>query len=292
MEEVLQNKSIVITGAGRGLGRDAAIHCAALGANVVVNDVDAAEAASTVEVIRAAGGEAVVSSHSVADHEEAQSMVELCVSEFGRLDGLVNNAGLVSAEPSWEATEAGINRIVDVNVKGALFCGTAALRHMREQRDGVIVNLTSRTHVGISGQSVYATTKGALASLTYNWAVEMAEFGVRVVAFSPRAKTRMWENSVGSSLAHPLGPEPSSEDVALAVPFLLSDRAAKLSGQVIRFDGQCLSILRQPVYDEVVVEREQFTLSDIGNAIDSELADSIRPVGVESEDLSELPLRR
>lgn len=289
---MLQDKSIVITGAGRGLGRDAAVHCAALGANVVVNDVDGAEAESTVEAIRAEGGTAVASSHSVADHQGAQDMIELCISEFGRLDGLVNNAGLVSAEASWEATEATINSIVDVNVKGALFCGTAALKHMREQRGGVIVNLTSRTHVGISGQSVYATTKGALASMTYNWAVEMAEFGVRVVAFSPRAKTRMWASSVGSSLALPLGPEPSSEDVALAVPYLLSDRAAHLSGQVVRFDGQCLSIMRQPVYDEVVVQREHFTLGDIGDAIDTELAGCVRPVGVDGDDLSVLPLRR
>lgn len=285
---MLQDRAVVITGAGRGLGRDAAIHCAAYGAKIVVNDIDSDRVEATVEQIRSSAGLAVGSVHSVADSRQAREMIDLCVTAFGRIDGLVNNAALVSAELPWEATTQAVHDLVDVNVKGAMFAGIAALSHMRQQGDGVVVNTTSRAHAGISHQAVYAATKGAVASLTYNWAIEMAEHGVRVLGFSPRAKTRMWDNSVGTSLATPFGYHPDPSDVALLVPYLLSGLAHHLSGQVVRFDGRQLSILRQPVYDEVVVRRDSFTIEDIADAMQTDLRASIRPVGIDAHDLSGL----
>ncbi|CAN5177224.1 SDR family oxidoreductase [soil metagenome] len=280
---MLDNKAIVITGAGRGIGKEAALAVASYQALVVVNDIDGDEARSVVDEIERQGGRAVVSDHSVADADQARALIDLCVTTYGRIDGLVNNAGLVSTEDPWLALPEDIDRLVDVNVKGMFFVGTAALAKMQEQRSGVVVNLTSRTHAGAPSQALYASTKGAAASATYGWALDMAPYGVRVVAFSPLAVTRMWDQS--ASVA-PTDNAPEASAVALGIPYLLSDRAKKLSGQVLRFDGKKLSLMKLPRYDDPLVERASFTVDDIADVIDNELADHICPVGVARLDLT------
>jgi NAD(P)-dependent dehydrogenase (short-subunit alcohol dehydrogenase family) len=273
---VLEGRAVVITGAGRGLGREFALAVAAEGARVIVNDIDGNEAAGVVDEITARGGTAVASSHSVADPKEAAQVIDLCVSEFGRIDGLVNNAGLSLTGAPWEVAADDVDRLVDVNVKGVLFCGIAALARMREQRSGVIVNLTSRVHIGWRDCAVYTATKGAVASVTYGWALDMAEFGVRVVALAPTAETRMSVPGVDAS---------SPAEVAPVISYLLSDRAHRLSGQVLRFNGHKLTVLRQPVFAEPEVERDPFTATDIADAVDRQLADRIGTVGLDVADL-------
>jgi NAD(P)-dependent dehydrogenase (short-subunit alcohol dehydrogenase family) len=273
---LLKDKSIVVTGSGRGLGREFALAAVAHGARVIVNDIDAQEAAAVVDEITKLGGTAVASSHSVADAKQASELIDLCVSEFGRIDGLVNNAGLSLTGAPWEAAPADIDGLVDVNVKGVLYCGTAALAKMREQRSGVVVNLTSRVHIGWSDCSIYTATKGAVASATYGWALDMAEYGVRVVGLAPTADTRMSVPGVDAS---------APAQVAPVVAYLLSDRAHRLSGQILRFNGRKLTMLQLPRFFEPEVEREQFTVADIAAAVDELLADRICVVGLESVDL-------
>lgn len=276
--EMLEGRAIVISGAGRGLGRQTAISAARRGARIVVNDVDGNEADAVAEEIRQAGGEAVASHHSVADGEQAQALIDLCVSEFGRIDGLLNNAGVTKISDPWDVTSADVDLLVDVNVKGLLHCGIAALRRMRDQRSGTVVNVTSRTHIGDHDVALYAATKGAAASATYGWAIDMAPYGVRVSAFSPLAQTRM---SRAAGRADPA-------DVAEGAIYLLSDRAKELSGQVLRFDGRKLSLMRLPVYDDPVVERERYTADDIADIVDHELRRHICSVGMNPADLRQL----
>ncbi|MCW2748771.1 MAG: short-chain dehydrogenase [Nocardioidaceae bacterium] len=277
---MLEGKSIVITGSGRGLGRAAAISAATeYGAHVVVNDVDLEQAEAVVAEIREAGGVAVASGHSVADAEQARALIELCVTEFGRIDGLVNNAGLTLLGDPSEVLASNVDRLVDVNVKGVLFCGIAALAHMKAQRSGIIVNVTSRTHVGYYDAALYAATKGATASATYSWALDMAPYGVRVTGFAPSAQTRM-----SGSLENLSDPS----DVTNAVIYLLSDRAAKLSGQILRFNGDSLNLMKLPEFEPDNGTYPHLSVTGIADLIDNELSDQISGVGLTMVDLTTL----
>ncbi len=155
----LDGRSVIVTGSGRGLGRAYAVAAAAEGASVVVNDVDRPEAEAVAAEIRAAGGQAVASGDSVADAAAAERLVATAVDTFGGLHGLVNNAGLIEHGAPWELTAAQIDRLVDVNVRGVLNVGTAAMRAMRTGGGGVIVNVTSGAHLGMPGLALYGATR-------------------------------------------------------------------------------------------------------------------------------------
>jgi NAD(P)-dependent dehydrogenase (short-subunit alcohol dehydrogenase family) len=221
--ELLAGKAVVVTGAGRGLG-EAFARCAALcGARIVVNDIDAAEAESVAKAIRATGGTAIVSGHSVADAEQARALVESCVEQFGRIDGLINNAGIFHKRTIWEEEAADARRLIEVNLLGAIHCSAAAVPHMRAAGRGSIINLSSVAAFGLAGRGVYAATKAALLSLTYTWALELQSEGVRVNALAPRATTRLTPPAMGEA-----------NDVAPVAVFLLSDLSAHVTGQCIR----------------------------------------------------------
>jgi NAD(P)-dependent dehydrogenase (short-subunit alcohol dehydrogenase family) len=121
----------------------------------------------------------------VASWTEAAELIDSCVSEFGRIDGLVNNAALMWVGRPDQLTEADLRRTIEVNVLGTTFCGLHALGHMTAQGSGAIVNVTSGAHAGIPLQCAYSASKGAVASLTYAWAADVAGQGVRVNAISP-----------------------------------------------------------------------------------------------------------
>jgi NAD(P)-dependent dehydrogenase (short-subunit alcohol dehydrogenase family) len=147
--------------------------------------------------------------------------------------------------------------------------GVAAIAAMRG-RGGVIVNVTSGGHLGMPGLGLYGATKGAVASLTYGWAIDLAGSGVRVVGFSP-----LGQSGMGRSAALPL-----AEHVAPAVAYLLSDAAAPLHGQVVRFDGRALSLLRPPAYAEPVVQQDPgWSVADVAAAVDSTLAATTHAIG-------------
>jgi NAD(P)-dependent dehydrogenase (short-subunit alcohol dehydrogenase family) len=149
-EQALAGKAIVITGAGRGLGQAYARDAARHGASVVVNDVDAQAAAGTVALIEADGGHAVSCSATVAEEHSASKIIETALEAFGRLDGLVNDAGAYYHTPAWEDSLEQIQRVVSVNLIGTMLCGMAAMRVMlRTGTAGSIVNITSGTHLGL-----------------------------------------------------------------------------------------------------------------------------------------------
>jgi NAD(P)-dependent dehydrogenase (short-subunit alcohol dehydrogenase family) len=272
MGEELAGKAVLVTGAGRGLGRAYAIDTAARGAAVVVNDVDRDGVEETVAAIAAEGGRARPAVASVASWEGAERLVASAVEAFGSIDGLVNNAGVMPVGAPWAETEERIRSVVEVNLLGPMFCGIHALRRMRRQGAGAIVNVTSGAHLGTRDLTSYGATKGGVASLTYGWAIHAAEVGARVNAISPLAQTPM----MAQFLDQPVGALP--EHVAPVVSYLLSDRAAAVNGQVVRLDGSALSLLRPPLYSDTRVEGEVFSFAEIAAAFDRGALGELAPV--------------
>jgi NAD(P)-dependent dehydrogenase (short-subunit alcohol dehydrogenase family) len=264
---ILDGRAVVITGAGRGLGRAFARHAAASGAAVVVNDIDTEPAHETVAAIGADGATAVVSVGSVADPGYARELITLCRNRFGKLDGLVNNAAVGYHARPWEDDDAERTRaLVETNVLGPFHCGTAAAKVMVAQGNGVIVNVTSGSMIGQRGAAAYSASKGAVASMTYSWAADLAGRGVRVNAVSPIAWTRLMA-------ADPKGNRdaPPPDHVAPLVTYLLSDLSAGVTGQVLRLADGHLHAVRQPAIIRPVLYRETWTVEEIAAAVGGEL---------------------
>ncbi len=280
MDGQLGGRAVVVTGAGRGLGEAFATHAARAGAAVVVNDVDAGLAERTAANITAHGGTAVASGHSVADPAQARAIVELCVSEFGAVDGLVNNAGVNYEAPPWADDPARVRELVETNVLGVLYVGMAAAEHMVERdRGGSIVNIASGALLGQRKLGAYAASKGAVASLTYSWALDLEEAGVRVNAVCPLAHTRMVWKSERSLRNCP--PERTPSRVAPLVTYLLADASAGITGQLLRCDGSDLHVLAQPAFKEPILCRPEWDSDSVRRAFDEVFAAHLEPYGLE-----------
>jgi NAD(P)-dependent dehydrogenase (short-subunit alcohol dehydrogenase family) len=270
----LSDKRIVVTGAGAGLGRAYAVYASANGASVVVNDLDATAAAAVADEITAAGGTALSIGCSVADWAAAENIVDLCVSSFGGIDGVVNNAGTHRVERPWLADEDTIRSILTVNVMGAVFVGVHAMKRMVKQRHGSIVNITSSAQLGLTQLGVYGASKGALASLTYSWAIDLREHGVRVNAYSPVAETAM---TVGSPI--PLTGIPTPEQNAPIVGYLLSDLSADVTGQVIQRRGDALVVMTHPDLSGFAGSADADTIDGLHAQFGPVLRSGLQPVG-------------
>jgi NAD(P)-dependent dehydrogenase (short-subunit alcohol dehydrogenase family) len=276
---ILDGKAVVITGAGRGLGEAYAMHAALAGASVVVNDNDGDLAERVAEHIRGYGGRAVASNHTVADPSEAAKIVELCVDEFGRVDGLVNNAGLNYETAPWEDDPETIKHVVEVNVLGVIYAGIAAMRAMRTTGGGSIINISSGASFGQRKLATYSATKGAVASLSYSWALDLESEGIRVNAVCPVAHTRMVWKSERSLRAIPADRTPGK--VAPLVLFLLSDRAEGITGQVIRCNGRQLHIVGQPYFKQPILESDNWDTASVERAFTGVLQAHLEPYGLE-----------
>lgn len=278
---VLDGKAAVVTGSGRGLGRAYAMAMAREGARVVINDIDAEEAERVVTEIKSAGGTAVPSGDNIADFRGAKRLIDQCVGEFGAIDVLLNNAGIHHSTPIWEEGEEELDKTVAVNLKGTFNCARHAVDYMVPRRKGCIINVSSGAQSGIVGQSVYGATKAAVAAFTYAWAMELAPHNIRVNAISPLAYTRMAEASRartgGAAPARPLWPP---ENVAPLAVFLASDDAWYVTGQIIRLEGNVLSVFSHPKPSHPVVQPKGWSVEDMRQYFKETIGQRLEPVGI------------
>ncbi len=240
---VLDGKACVVTGSGRGLGAAYAKLFAKEGAKVVVNDVDKAEAEKVAAEIKQAGGAAVASGDSVFPYDSAGRIIQKCVDSFGKIDVLLNNAGIVRDRTCWNMTVEEFDDVINVHLKGTFYCGQHAIRLMRAQRSGAIINIISGAHHGNFGQTNYSAAKGGIASMTYTWALELARYGIRVNAVAPGGFTRMTAGTPGGG-----GGAPPPEQAAPFLAWLASDKAFWVHGQAFNSVGEGIRIMRQPAY--------------------------------------------
>ena len=276
MTGVLAGRNVIVTGAGRGLGRAFALDAAREGAAVVVNDVDGEAADAVVKEIAGFDGRAVASADSVSEWDGAARIVDRCRFAFGAVDGLVNNAGVATMAKPWEVDERSAAAMVQVNLLGTVFVGTHAIRAMRESSGGgAIVNVTSSGQLGISRLGVYGATKGSLASLTYSWALDLEDVGIRVNAFSPVADTAMsWMADI------PKGVLPSPEHNAPAVTYLLSDLSSGLTGQVVQLrPPNILEVVAHPQMTGHTATVDSFTATAVAASFGPVLRKNAQPNG-------------
>ncbi|MGO4689721.1 SDR family NAD(P)-dependent oxidoreductase [Glaciibacter sp. 2TAF33] len=278
----LSGKSVIITGSGRGLGRAYALAVASAGGSVVVNDLEEESTNATVREITDKGGLAFGVAGSVADYEFTESLIARCVDEFGKLDGLVNNAGIYHVATPEDETELRMRRLIEVNVLGSMFAATHAFRQMASQGFGTIVNVTSGAHIGIRGFTTYGVSKGAVASLTYNMALEGQRVGVTVTGLSPMADTGKGENGARGLDAVGVDNRPSPAPVARLVTYLLSDQARNLNGQVVRLDSTGLSLLSPPHFRTRIAPGSFDSVDDVRSAFHTVLNGEVHAVGMPS----------
>ena len=250
---MLEGRVAVVTGAGRGIGREIARCLASEGASVVVNDVGAAldgsgatadPASETCALIEEAGGKAVPNGDSVADFEGAGRIVGQAVETFGSIDILVNNAGIVRDRTLLKMSEDDYDAVIAVHQKGTFNCTRHAAAHMRSAGYGRIVNITSSAGLrGNFGQTNYGAAKAAIMGMTFVWALELGRYGITVNAVAPAGLTRMTENLFGGREA------PPEQNPALNAPlvaFLASEEAGWVNGQVLGRTGFAYTIFQTP----------------------------------------------
>jgi len=191
----------------------------------------------------------------------------------------VNNAGVNYEALPWEDDPDQMRELVEVNVLGSMYVGTAAMRVMAARGGGAIVNACSGASFGQRKLGAYAASKGAIASLTYSWALDAEDAGIRVNAVCPLAHTRMVWKSERSLRNCPPSKTPSK--IAPLVVFLLSDAAAGITGQVVRCNGAQLHIVGQPFIKAPVLEREHWDTASVQRAFDEVFATNLEPYGME-----------
>jgi 3-oxoacyl-[acyl-carrier protein] reductase len=240
----LAEKVAIITGAGRGIGEATAIKFAKEGAKVVVADVNNEDINQTVQTITEAGGKAIGMVVDVTNVGQVEKMVADTVEHFGSVDIVVNNAGITADAQLIKMEEAQWDRVIDVNLKGVFNVAQAAAKHMKEQKNGVILNASSVVGLyGNFGQTNYAATKWGVIGMTKTWAKELGRFGIRVNAVAPgfimtpmveKMPEKVIDMMKGKS---PLGMLGQPEDIANAYTFLASNEARYVTGTVLSVDG-------------------------------------------------------
>jgi len=242
----LSDKVSIITGAGQGIGRATALKFSAEGAKVAVWDINAEAVEDTVNAIREAGGDVAGFHVDVTDKASIARMVAGVMAKWGRIDTLVNNAGIVQDAQFKKMTDEQFERVIDVNLKGVYNCTKAVVDIMLEQNSGVILNASSIVGLyGNFGQTNYAATKFGVIGMVKTWARELGRKGIRanaicpgfietaILSSIPDKVIRMMEEKV------PLGRLGKPEEIANTYAWLASDEASYINGAVIEVSGGC-----------------------------------------------------
>jgi len=263
---LLEGKVAAVTGGGSGIGREICKLMAAEGAKVVVNDLGTAvdgvgqsrsAADQTVEMIKQAGGMAAPNYDSVATPEGGQNIIQAAVNAYGKIDILVHVAGILRDRMIFNMSIEEWDAVINVHLRGAFCVVKPACVLMRAQKSGCIINFSSISAAGNSGQANYSAAKAGILGLTRTLARDMAKYGVRANAIWPGANTRMTatvpesarqiraERGVGQAAPMPAG-ERKPEHVASVVAFLASDMAQDITGWTVGISGDRLSLIEDP----------------------------------------------
>ena len=300
MSGICEGRVVIVTGAGRGIGRGHALEFARQGAKVVVNDIgaeldgtgaSASPARQLVDDIVAAGGEAVVNGDDVADWEGAQRLVGTAVASFGRLDVVVNNAGFVRDRMFVSCGEDEWDAVVRVHLKGHFAVARFAAEHWRarskagELVDARIVNTSSGAGLlGSVGQSAYSAAKAGIATLTLVQAAELGRYGVTANAIAPSARTRMTETVFADTMAAPDDAQAfdamAPENVAPLVVWLGSPQSAHVSGRMFEVEGGKVSVADGWQHGPAVDKGGRWDPAELGPVVDDLLAKAPTPAPV------------
>lgn len=293
----LAGKVVAVTGAGRGIGRAIALACADEGAAVVVNDfggslsgqgADEGPAAEVVGEIVAAGGRAVTNAASVAEADGAASIVDDAIAAFGRIDAIVNNAGISRDGMFHKMSAADFDAVVDVHLGGTFHLSRAAAPHFREQGSGSFVHMTSTSGlIGNVGQSNYMAAKMGIVGLSNAIALDLRRFGVRSNCVAPFAWSRMTDSIPANTDAEKLRVERlkamTPDKVSPLVAWLCGDAAADVSGQIFCVRRNEIFLFSPPRPVRSVHRSEGWTPETIGSELMPALRPSLFPLQVSSD---------
>jgi NAD(P)-dependent dehydrogenase (short-subunit alcohol dehydrogenase family) len=292
----LEGKVAIVTGSGQGLGRAYAVALAEAGAAVVVNDLNAASADETVELIASAGGRAAAEVVAVGSSESAQALVDRAVCEFGRLDILVTNAGVLRDRVLWRMTDEDFDLVIETHLRGTFTCARAAAIRMREQGEGgrIIVVGSPAGELGNFGQTNYAAAKAGVVTFARVWSMELARDRITANAIVPTAWTQMTATiPIYAPLVEPAaaGEEfPAEvrrehaigrpEECAPLVVFLASEEAAEITGQAIGLGGDRLTLYAHSKEETHELRDGGWDVESIANAWSSSFAEHRQSSGV------------
>jgi NAD(P)-dependent dehydrogenase (short-subunit alcohol dehydrogenase family) len=286
---LLNGRVAVVTGGGRGIGREIALCLAREGADVVVDDVGSSldgrdsegdPAAAVAREIRESGRKAVSTNESVSDFEGARRIVDAAKAEFGRLDIVVNNAGNLRNSPLSEMSEEDFDSVIAVHLKGTFNVGHHAAGVMKRQGYGRIINMTSGGGLrGNTGHTNYGAAKAGVMGMTFVWALELAGHGITVNALAPQGETRMTERMFEQRGVRGRPALHASHNAAL-VAYLASERSGHVSGQVFGRAGFGYTIFQTPRPVAMMWRGGGWTPEQVANHFDEVLGMHLQPVGI------------
>lgn len=291
----LDGKVAIVTGSGRGLGLAYAQELARQGAAVIINDVDSETAAEAVASIEAAGGRAAAVVAPVGPSSTAEALVAAAVENFGRLDVLVTNAGVLRDTVLWKMSDDDFDTVINVHLRGTFTCVRAAASHMREAGEGGrIICIGSPTgQRGNFGQTNYAAAKAGIVGMVRTWAMELARANITANAVIPVAATAMTATvpyfaaaveadakgePMPAFFRHELG-FGTADDVSGLIAFLASDAAAGVTGQAIGVGGDRVQLWSHPQPTVTAYRDGGWSASDLAEAFPAQFGDALESVG-------------
>ena len=293
----LDGKVAIVTGAGRGIGREHSLALASSGAKVVVNDIggssagegsDQTPAQQVADEIKAAGGEAVANYDNVADYQGAENMVKQAIGEFGRLDILVNNAGIIRDRMIVNMSEEEWDAVIAVHLKGHFAPTRHAAAYWRQQSkegnqiNARVINTSSPSGVfGNVGQTNYGAAKAGIAAFTIISALELGRYGVTVNCLAPNARTRLTEQTFGD-IPVPEGQfDPMAPDnISPVVVALCTDQAQSITGQCFFVYGGVVNVLKPWDIGEALVTEEKWDPDELATQLTQKFPSGLTPEGM------------
>jgi NAD(P)-dependent dehydrogenase (short-subunit alcohol dehydrogenase family) len=286
---LLDGRVAIVTGSGRGIGREFALCFGREGAKVVVNDVGVSldgrgteedPAAQVCKEIEALGGEAVPNYDSVSDFDGAARIVQTAVDAFGTVDILVNNAGIVRDRSLLKMEESDFDAVIGVHLKGTFNCTRHAAPVMKDKGYGRIVNITSSAGLrGNFGQTNYGAAKAGIMGMTFVWSLELGKYGITVNAIAPSGATRMTASLFERSGEEP----PPEENPALNAPlvaYVASEQAAHVNGQILGRTEYAYTMFQQPKQIAWMWRDGGWSASEVAQHFDKTLGQHLQPVGM------------